>query len=282
MATARTDTGMGTRESVPFRLRTADGDTVELTYSSPRPAADSRRGCSRRGTAPGSSRASRCGTGCSTRPTSTTRWSRSGADAGVPRGSAGCVRSSSRVRLRTRPVPSTRGNGSTTTRPAPGTPISAGSRHSSTSTTRPSSGTAFASTTSRLPSPRSAPYGYLKNLVTLAGGGLIVRGGAIIHRMGLGSWQRGREVIWSKALTALQVPIYLTIHGRGIGEPGAGRWLDSNTFVFNESVVANEEGLRQIEFTLNGLGVEMITTHSGLGGFDRRRQHRARRTPTCS
>ena len=28
-----------TRESVPFRVRTADGDTVELTYSSPRQAA---------------------------------------------------------------------------------------------------------------------------------------------------------------------------------------------------------------------------------------------------
>ena len=27
------------REAVPFRVRTADGDTVELTYSSPRPAA---------------------------------------------------------------------------------------------------------------------------------------------------------------------------------------------------------------------------------------------------
>jgi hypothetical protein len=27
------------RESVPFRVRTADGETVELSYSSPRPAA---------------------------------------------------------------------------------------------------------------------------------------------------------------------------------------------------------------------------------------------------
>ena len=89
-----------------------------------------------------------------------------------------------------------------------------------------------------------------------------MRGGAIVHRMGLGSWQRGREVIWSKVLTALQVPIYLTIHGRGVGEPGAGRWLDSRTFVFNESVVANEEGLRQIGWVLEGLGIEMITTHS--------------------
>ena len=112
------------------------------------------------------------------------------------------------------------------------------------------------------PVPAIGAYGYLKNLVTLAGGGLVVHGGAIVHRMGLGSWQRGREVIWSKVLTALQVPIYLTIHGTGVGEPGAGRWLDSKTFVFNESVVANEEGLRQLEFVLNGLGIELITTHS--------------------
>jgi len=112
------------------------------------------------------------------------------------------------------------------------------------------------------PVPALGAYGYLKNLVTLAGGGLVVKGGAIIHRMGLGSWQRGREVIWSKTLAALQVPIYLTIHGTGVGEPGAGRWLDSKTFVFNESVVANEEGLRQLEFVLDGLGIELVTTHS--------------------
>jgi N-dimethylarginine dimethylaminohydrolase len=112
------------------------------------------------------------------------------------------------------------------------------------------------------PIPAIGAYGYLKNLVTLAGGGLVVRGGAIVHRMGLGSWQRGREVIWSKALLTLQVPIYLTIHGKGVGEPGAGRWLDSRTFVFNESVVANEEGLRQIEFVLNNLGKELVVTHS--------------------
>jgi N-dimethylarginine dimethylaminohydrolase len=112
------------------------------------------------------------------------------------------------------------------------------------------------------PVPAIGAYGYLKNLVTLAGGGLVARGGAIIHRMGLGSWQRGREVIWSQALTALGVPIYLTIHGRGIGEPGAGRWLDPKTFVFNNSVVANEEGMRQIEFVLNGLGIELVRTYS--------------------
>ena len=69
-------------------------------------------------------------------------------------------------------------------------------------------------------------------------------------------------MIWEKTLAALQVPIYLTIHGTGICEPGAGRWLDAKTFVFNESVVANEEGLRQLEFVLSNLGIELIVCHS--------------------
>ena len=110
--------------------------------------------------------------------------------------------------------------------------------------------------------PAIGAYGWIKNLVTLAGGGLVVHGGAIVHRYGLGSWQRGREVIWEKVLAALQVPVYLTIHGKGICEPGAGRWLDERTFVFNESVVANEEGLRQLEFVLSNLGVELVVCHS--------------------
>jgi N-dimethylarginine dimethylaminohydrolase len=112
------------------------------------------------------------------------------------------------------------------------------------------------------PIPAIGAYGWIKNLVTLAGGGLVVHGGAILHRYGLGSWQRGREVIWTKALAALQVPIYMTIFGKGICEPGAGRWLDEKTFVFNESVVANEEGLRQLEFVLSTLGIELIVCHS--------------------
>src|SRR5215475_6548743 len=112
------------------------------------------------------------------------------------------------------------------------------------------------------PVPAIGAYGFLKNLVTLAGGGLVVHGGAIVHRYGLGSWQKGREVIWQQTLAALQVPVYHTIHGTGVCEPGAGRWLDEKTFVFNESVVANEEGLRQLEFVLSTLGVELIVSHS--------------------
>lgn len=65
------------------------------------------------------------------------------------------------------------------------------------------------------PVPAIGAYGWIENLVTLAGGGLVVRGGTIVHRFGLGSWQRGREVIREKVLPALQVPIYFTAHGKG-------------------------------------------------------------------
>jgi hypothetical protein len=71
------------------------------------------------------------------------------------------------------------------------------------------------------PMPAIGAYGYIKNLVTLAGAGLVVRGGVIMHRYGLGSWQRGREVIWAKAFSALQLPVYLTIHGRRNCKPGS-------------------------------------------------------------
>jgi len=115
------------------------------------------------------------------------------------------------------------------------------------------------------PVPAIGAYGWIKNLVTLAGGGLVVHGGAILHRYGLGSWQRGREVIWSKALAALQVPIYLTIHGRGICEPGAGRWLDAKTFVFNESVVANEEGPTSHDGRIAHFRTDAAAWRSGAG-----------------
>ena len=39
------------------------------------------------------------------------------------------------------------------------------------------------------PVPAIGAYGWIKNLVTLAGGGLVAHGGAIVHRYGLGSWQ---------------------------------------------------------------------------------------------
>src|SRR3954471_19388364 len=127
-----------TRESVPFRVRTADGESVELSYSSPRPAEthDERE------------------------VLETLPWFESGKPLrnymlhetdlydeveqvwGRPwgqRASGRCARCSSRARRRTRSGPSTRRSGSTTTPARPGTPIWVVYRRSSTSTTRCSS-----------------------------------------------------------------------------------------------------------------------------------------------
>ena len=141
-------------------------------------------------------------------------------------------------------------------------PTSAVCRGIPTSTTTCSPATGCGSTTSRRRCPRSASTATSRTWSRSPAQASASAAAWILHRYGLGSWQRGREVIWSKALAALQVPIYHTIHGRGICEPGAGRWLDSRTFVFNESVVANEEGLRQLGSMLETLGVELVGTHS--------------------
>ncbi len=261
MATAPAAARTGARESVPFRLRTADGDTVELTYSSPRPAAEHDE-LALLETLPWFE------------PGKPLRnwmlhetdfydeveqiWGRRWGAEGIGRLREVLV--SRPTENETRPeyarewqyyYSSRAGNADLGRLQAQFDEYYDVLRRNGVRVHE-----------IEAPVPAIGAYGYLKNLVTLAGGGLIVRGGAIVHRMGLGSWQRGREVIWSKVLAALQVPIYLTIHGRGVGEPGAGRWLDSKTFVFNESVVANEEGLRQIAFVLDGLGIELVTTHS--------------------
>ncbi len=192
--------------------------------------------------------------------------SRSGDVDGAPKASVDCARYSASRPTENETRTSTPPSGSTTTRRRRETPTSAGCRRSSTSTTKCCATTACASTTSSPRCPRSAPTATSRTSSRLPGR-LVARGnGAIIHRMGLGSWQRGREVIWSNALTALGVPIYLTVHGRGIGEPGAGRWLDSRTFVFNDSVVANEGAFDRSTPCLSGLGIELWLPRTARDG----------------
>ena len=132
------------------------------------------------------------------------------ADLGPPLGRGGDRHAARGARLaadRERdPARSTRRSGSTTTRAPPATPTSAGCRRSSTSTTTSSPATVSASTTSRRPCPRSARTATSRTSSRSPAPASCVRGGVILHRYGLGSWQRGREVIWSKALAALQVP----------------------------------------------------------------------------
>ena len=112
------------------------------------------------------------------------------------------------------------------------------------------------------PVPTIGIYGYLKNLITLAGAGLVMHGGAIITRAALGPWQRGREVLYTKALLDIGVPVYLSFRGKAVCEIGAGRWLDGKRFIMNEGIVGNEEGLRQVKPLFDEFGFELITCHS--------------------
>ena len=110
--------------------------------------------------------------------------------------------------------------------------------------------------------PAIGAYGYLKNLVTLAGAGLVVTGGGDHPPDGarlLAARPRGDLVEGADRAAGADLPDDPRHRRR---RAGRGRWLDSKTFVFNESVVANEEGMRQIEFVLNGLGIELVRTHS--------------------
>jgi N-dimethylarginine dimethylaminohydrolase len=258
MASTRKST---TRETVPFRLRTADGDTVELSYSSPRPEAEHDEQAvldSLPWYEPGKPLHNWMLHEIDFHDEVEQIWGRPWGAEGIGRLREVLVSRPTANEVRDEYAKewqyyysSRAGNADLGRLQAQFDEYYAALEHAGVRVNY-----------IEAPVPAIGAYGYLKNLVTLAGGGLVVHGGAIVHRMGLGSWQRGREVIWSKVLTALGVPIYLTIHGMGVGEPGAGRWLDAKTFVFNESVVANEEGLRQIEFVLNGLGIELITTHS--------------------
>ena len=70
-------------------------------------------------------------------------------------------------------------SGSTTTRAPPATPTSAGCRRSSTSTTQVLDDNGVRVNYIEPPVPAIGAYGWIKNLVTLAGGGLVVHGGAI-------------------------------------------------------------------------------------------------------
>ena len=201
-----------TRESVPFRVRTADGETVDLTYSSPRAGGNARRARGPRVAALVRERqadaeldAARDGL-----------LRRGRADLGRRWGAEGI--GTLREVLVSRPTVN-----ETRDEYAREWQYYYSSRAGNADLGRLQAQfdeyyQVLADNGVRVnyieaPVPALGAYGYLKNLVTLAGGGLVVHGGAIIHRMGLGSWQRGREVIWSKVLAALQVPIYLTIHG---------------------------------------------------------------------
>jgi len=93
--------------------------------------------------------------------------------------------------------------------------------------------------------------------------GVIVRGGAIICRMGPvgarpGTGRRGEEAYVARTLASLGMPILRTIHGSGLFEGGSFALLDAETAVCGLSYRQNEEAARQIEEVLAVQGIRLI------------------------
>ncbi|MFC1592859.1 dimethylarginine dimethylaminohydrolase family protein [Candidatus Omnitrophota bacterium] len=102
------------------------------------------------------------------------------------------------------------------------------------------------------PDPAMGTYAPLRGLP--APEPIIINGGAIIPRCAYGC-KRGNEVYWAKQLMTWGCPILLTIHGYGILEL-APEWIDPDHALLPWGCRANAEGIRQLTWLLESVGVK--------------------------
>lgn len=94
---------------------------------------------------------------------------------------------------------------------------------------------------------------------------VIVKGGAIICRMGVG-YRRGEELPFTRNLVQLGMPILHTIHSTGLMEGGSFVWLNPQTAVASIGHRSNAEGARQISEVLKTQGAELLCVdNTGYG-----------------
>lgn len=86
---------------------------------------------------------------------------------------------------------------------------------------------------------------------------LVTNQGAVILSMGK-SLRRGEEAVMARRFEALDIPILYTLHGPALAEGGDLMWLDERTLAVGLGFRTNAEGLRQLQETLNELGVECV------------------------
>ncbi|MFC1592861.1 arginine deiminase family protein [Candidatus Omnitrophota bacterium] len=84
----------------------------------------------------------------------------------------------------------------------------------------------------------------------------IINGGALITRTAYGC-KRGNEIWWARQLMKWGCPILLTIHGYGIFEIGP-EWIDPDHAIIPWGSRANAEGVRQVKWLLESVGVKEI------------------------
>ena len=94
---------------------------------------------------------------------------------------------------------------------------------------------------------------------------IMVKGGAIVCRMGT-RIRRGEELVTTRTLAALGVPILRTLSGSAVMEGGSFAWIDDAHAVIGCGVRVNREGARQIGEVLATQGVELIVID--LVGYD--------------
>ncbi len=92
---------------------------------------------------------------------------------------------------------------------------------------------------------------------------IVVRGGAILSRMGpvggpFGTGRRGEEAYVTKFLANLGMPILHTVHGAGLLEGGSFSLLDETHAVVGLSLRQNNEGVDQLRGVLRHQGIELI------------------------
>ncbi len=109
---------------------------------------------------------------------------------------------------------------------------------------------------------RSAPF--LRETITAPGG-------VIICRIAV-AYKRGLEAFHSQAVGELGCPILYTVHGRGVFEASNLVWIDRTSVILATGLRSNEEGRRQVEQVLRGLGVEDVH-HAQLPGYLYHRTH---------
>jgi N-dimethylarginine dimethylaminohydrolase len=98
---------------------------------------------------------------------------------------------------------------------------------------------------------------HLVNAVYVRDPMCVVRGGAVIGRMGP-LMRRGEERFATQSVAALGMPVLRTIQGSGMLEGGTVVKLTPGVYAFGTSIRCNPEGARQLAEVLAPLGVELI------------------------
>lgn len=109
---------------------------------------------------------------------------------------------------------------------------------------------------------RSAPF--LRETITVPGGVLICRIAV--------AYKRGLEAFHAQRVGELGCPILHTVHGQGVFEASNLVWVDEKSVILATGLRSNQEGLKQVEHVLRGLGVEDVH-HAQLPGYLHKRTH---------